>query len=95
MRKITLKEVKEIGDYLKVNFRVVSPSTLKKGMEVELEHGAHDKRTDISNDNLITTAKIALAHLVEFPDYYERLEAMEEKAEQYWTKRSKLDVFLP
>jgi Protein of unknown function (DUF5661) len=27
------------------------------------------------------TGKIALAHLNEFPDYYDRLEEMEEKAE--------------
>jgi hypothetical protein len=33
------------------------------------------------------TAKIALAHLNEFPDYYTRLERMEKDAESYWRNR--------
>jgi DNA-directed RNA polymerase alpha subunit len=53
---------------------------LRAGMDVELEHGARDPLTNVTNDELITTAKIALAHLNEFPDYYERLEEMEAAA---------------
>ncbi|WP_245618719.1 DUF5661 family protein [Methanogenium cariaci] len=34
------------------------------------------------------TGKIALAHLNEFPDYYERLEKMETEAEEFWDKQS-------
>jgi Protein of unknown function (DUF5661) len=52
------------------------------GMEVELEHGSHDPATDVTGDDPIVTAKIALAHLNEFPDYYTRLEAMEEEAKR-------------
>lgn len=40
------------------------------GMNIELEHGTIDKLTNVTNDNIITTAKIALAHLNEFPNYY-------------------------
>jgi len=32
------------------------------------------------------TGKIALAHLNEFPDYYTRLEEMEEEAEEFHKK---------
>jgi hypothetical protein len=49
-------------------------------MEVELEHGRHDPQTNVTNDDPILTAKIALAHLKEFPDYYTRLKRMEEEA---------------
>ncbi len=52
------------------------------GMDVELEHGLHDPETDVTGDNPIVTAKIARAHLNEFPDYYTRLERMEEEARQ-------------
>ncbi len=52
------------------------------GMDVELEHGAHDPGTDVTGDDPVVTAKIALAHLNEFPDYYTRLEAMEEDAKR-------------
>jgi hypothetical protein len=37
------------------------------------------------NDPLVT-AKIALAHLNEFPDYYTRLDKLESEAEEYWSK---------
>jgi hypothetical protein len=47
------------------------------GLAVELEHGAHDPQTNVTNDDLIATGKIALAHLKELPDYYTRLAAME------------------
>jgi hypothetical protein len=53
----------------------------RRGMDVELEHGLHDERTNVTDDDPIFTAKIALAHLNEFPDYYTRLEKMEAEAE--------------
>ena len=40
------------------------------GMNIELEHGTINKLTNVSNDNIVTTAKIALAHLNEYPNYY-------------------------
>ena len=55
---------------------------LRRGMEVELEHGLQDARTNVTDDDSIVTAKIALAHLNEFADYYTRLERMEEEAKR-------------
>src|SRR5271169_6906226 len=54
---------------------------LRAGMDVELEHGLHDAATNVTGDDPIFTAKIALAHLNEFPDYYTRLARMEREAE--------------
>ena len=51
------------------------------GLEVELEHGAHDPQTNVTNDDELVTGKIAWAHLKELPDYYTRLAAMEAEAE--------------
>ena len=56
----------------------------RMGMDVELEHGARDPETNVTDDDTITTAKIARAHLNEFPDYYTRLAKMEAEAEAYW-----------
>jgi hypothetical protein len=50
-------------------------------MDVEYEHGSHDPQTDVTGDDPILTGKIALAHMKEFPDYYERLARMESEAE--------------
>ena len=52
----------------------------RSGMDVELEHGRHDPLTNVTDDDPVVTGKIALAHLNEFPDYYTRLERMEEQA---------------
>ncbi len=57
------------------------------GLDVELEHGRRDVATNVSDDDETTTAKIALAHLNEFPDYYTRLAKMEAEAEEYWSQR--------
>lgn len=54
----------------------------RMGMDVELEHGLHDSQTNVTGDDPIFTAKIALAHLREFPDYYTRLARMEAEAER-------------
>ena len=52
----------------------------RMGMDVELEHGTSDPATNVTDDDLIMTAKIARAHLNEFPDYYTRLSKMEAEA---------------
>lgn len=40
------------------------------GLNIELEHGLISPKTNVTNDNLEMTAKIALAHLNEYPNYY-------------------------
>ena len=57
------------------------------GLAVELEHGRRDPETNVTDDDELTTGKIARAHLNEFPDYYTRLAKMETEAEQYWASR--------
>lgn len=56
----------------------------RAGMEVELEHGARDPATDVTGDDPVLTGRIARAYLNEFPDYYPRLERMEDEAEREW-----------
>lgn len=54
---------------------------VRDGMNVELEHGTRFPDLDVSGDDPVITLKIALAHLREFPDYYERLKIMEREGE--------------
>jgi hypothetical protein len=56
-------------------------------MNVELEHGTHDPETNVTDDDVVVTVKIARAHLNEFPDYYSRLAVMEAEAEAYWADK--------
>jgi uncharacterized protein DUF5661 len=60
----------------------------RMGMDVELEHGTRDPATNVTDDDVTVTAKIARAHLNEFPDYYTRLAVMEADAEAYWASRA-------
>jgi len=80
------EEAKRIGESLGIDWSNFDIEQFRMGMDVELEHGGRDANTNVTNDNPIVTAKIALAHLNEFPDYYTRLEKMEKEAEKYWNK---------
>jgi hypothetical protein len=80
-RKFNLDQAREIGDQLGIDWSSVDIEQFRIGLEVELEHGRRDPETDVTHDDPIVTAKIALAHLREIPDYYARLDRMEREAE--------------
>jgi len=80
---------KKMGDEFGLTWEEFDPKQLADGMNVELEHGTEDTNTDVTSDDPSVTMKIALAHLNEFPDYYVRLEKMEEEAHKYWDERRK------
>jgi hypothetical protein len=79
-------EAKQIGDSLGVDWDQVDLEQFRMGLLVELEHGTRDPETNVTDDDVSLTAKIALAHLSEFPDYYTRLAKMEAEADAYWAK---------
>jgi hypothetical protein len=62
----------------KLNIKDVDFDELLTGLNVELEHGTINSETNITNDDLILTAKIAIAHLREDPKYYTKLKKIEE-----------------
>ena len=85
-RSFSSDEARDIGvrvgiDWTSSRFDV---EQFRMGLGVELEHGLHDPATNVTDDDELTTGKIARAHLNEFPDYYTRLAKMEAEAEQYW-----------
>ncbi|WP_067077580.1 DUF5661 family protein [Methanoculleus horonobensis] len=87
-RDITADEAKAMGEQLGITWEEFDVEQFRRGMVVELEHGLRDPATNVTDDDLFLTAKIALAHLNEFPDYYNRLEEMEEEAEAYWAEQA-------
>ena len=91
--KITLTQAKCVAIKLHLNLNVVPIDVFRNAMLIELEHGKkYATTTNVTNDNLLLTGKIALAHLIEYPDYYKRLNKMEIEAEKYWQKRDKPNV---
>jgi len=86
-RNFTQQDVTRIGETLGINWEEIRVEEFWAGLSVELEHGARDPETNVTNDDEIQTGKIALAHLREFPDYYTRLAKMEQEAEAYWDSK--------
>jgi hypothetical protein len=83
-KRISFDKAKQIGDSLGIDWKKFNVEQFQMGLEVELEHGTRDPKTNVTNDDLLLTGKIASAHLNEFPDYYTRLAKMEEEADKYW-----------
>ncbi len=80
--KISAAEAAKVADILRIDFEVVGfdLAQFHTGMTTELQHGTGDPDTNVTNDDLVATGKLALAHLNEIADYYTRLAAMEAEA---------------
>lgn len=79
-RHITIDEARSVGIQLGLDWSQIELEQFRRGLEVELEHGAHDSETNVTDDDVILTGKIAWAHLKEIRDYYTRLDQMEAEA---------------
>jgi hypothetical protein len=85
----TAEEARAAGERIGIDWKT-SPFDIEQfrmGMDVELEHGTQDLETNVTDDDVTVTAKIARAHLNEFSDYYSRLAVMEAEAEAYWASQ--------
>jgi uncharacterized protein DUF5661 len=86
----TAEEARAAGERIGIDWvaSAFDGEQFRMGMDVELEHGTQDLETNVTDDDATVTAKIARAHLNEFPDYYSRLAVMESEAEAHWSARS-------
>jgi hypothetical protein len=78
----TLDEARAAGERIGIDWgaSAFDLEQFRMGMDIELEHGTRDPETNVTGDDVTMTAKIARAHLNEFPDYYTRLARMEAEA---------------
>ena len=85
-RRAPLKTAKFVGEQIGIDWNAVrfDVEEFARGLIVEMEHGRTNARTNVTDDDVFVTGKIAWAHLNEYPDYYTRLDAMERDAESYW-----------
>lgn len=90
---LTKQQAIEIGTKLGIDFNKLNPDEFHYGMNVELEHGKSNPMVNVTNDDLIMTGKIALAHLLEGPDYYQRLRIMESQMEKKYEKYTDQDKY--
>ncbi|HEX5809524.1 MAG TPA: DUF5661 family protein [Anaerolineales bacterium] len=85
-RQFSAEEARTIGTQLKIDWSQIDLEQFRRGLEVELEHGAIDSETNVTGDDLLLTGKIAWAHLKEIRDYYTRLDHMEAEAAAQFKK---------
>jgi hypothetical protein len=82
-RQFSTEEARSIGMRLKIDWSQIDLEEFRRGLEVELEHGAIDPETNVTGDDPVLTGKIAWAHLKEIKDYYTCLDHMETEAESH------------
>jgi hypothetical protein len=80
-RQFSVQEARAIGMQLGLDWTKIDLEQFRRGLEVELEHGAIDPETNVTGDDPVLTGKIAWAHLKEIRDYYTRLDQLEAEAE--------------
>ncbi|MGM9834551.1 MAG: DUF5661 family protein [Bacilli bacterium] len=81
----TISDAITVANKLGIVFDKFTIKDLIVGLNIELEHGYVNPVTNVTNDDLMMTAKIALAHLMEFPNYYNEeygLPALEKELEK-------------
>lgn len=86
-KHFTTEEAERAGKAIGINWSKFDIKQFRMGMDVELEHGMVNPGTNVTDNDPVMTGKIALAHLNEFPDYYTRLQKMEEEAEKFHGKK--------
>ena len=83
LEAVSMDVAKHVGKQLKVDFKKFDIHEFAKGINIEKEHtrtvmGLEDgKDFDMS----VVAGRIALDHLKEIPDYYSRLEKMENETD--------------
>ena len=68
----TINDVNNVSKILNIQFNNFSKEDLLEGINIESEHGLINPKTNVTDNSLILTTKIALAHLNEFPNYYNK-----------------------
>lgn len=66
------QDIIQTAQMLGIRFDRFTLDDLITGIQIELEHGLIKPKTNVTNNDLVLTMKIALAHLNEFPNYYNR-----------------------
>lgn len=67
-----IRDAEYISRLLNLKFDRFKIEDLLEGMNIELEHGLINEKTNVTDNDIEKTAKIALAHLYEFPNYYNK-----------------------
>lgn len=79
MSSLTDRQLAHLYEFFKIDPADIPYKVLRDGIKVEMEHGSIHRLTNVTDDDLVPTMKIVLAHLREGIEYYDSLNEMEEK----------------
>ena len=68
----SMDDVNYVASLFKIKFDKFTKEEFLDGLNIEIEHGLINPETNITSDHVILTAKIVLAHLNEYPNYYNK-----------------------
>ena len=68
----TIEDAIYVSNILEIEFNNFTVEDFLTGLNIEKEHGLINPKTNVTNNSIILTAKIALAHLNEYPNYYNK-----------------------
>ena len=68
----SFSDILNVVKILGIKFDKFSFNDFLTGINIEFEHGLVNPITNVTNNDLLMTAKIALAHLNEYPNYYDK-----------------------
>jgi hypothetical protein len=73
----------------------ITPAMWTFAINVELEHASLLSEFGVKNkeEYFLFAGKIAIAHLLEYPDYYTRLKEMEKIAKKFWKNKIQPKIF--
>jgi Protein of unknown function (DUF5661) len=69
-QEFTTEEARKIGDRMSVDWGKYDLEEFRIGLFVELEDAMDDPATDMTDEEMRSTARIVLGHLDEQADYY-------------------------
>ena len=86
-KQISIEEAKRVGESLHIDWEQVDLEDFRQGLMGKPKSGAIDPETGLTYDSVLLTAKVVLAHMQEFPDYFTRLAKLKEEVDQYQSGR--------
>ena len=81
-KHISLEQARRVGEALHIDWEQVDLEEFRQGLMGHREE-AIDPDTGLTYEGLLLTAKVVLAHMQEFPDYYSRLAKLEAEVDDY------------
>jgi hypothetical protein len=84
LKQFSSDEARRIGGSLGIDWSQVDLEEFRMGLFMEHEYVTRAPGTSVTDDDMILAGRIALAYLIEHPNYYTRLATVEAEADKQY-----------